>query len=122
MCLESTKRALPEFFHESVWEYLLFMTRVEGDLNGVNSTEQDDILELAAELLPSTDLIKNPYIRSKQAEIFFSLVVNDEERGRSIFSGLNGRIHRFLVGNFMFKLSRWELRLHFTTNFRFDTI
>ena len=86
---------------ENVWEYLLFMSRIDGDLNAVNSSEQDEILELAAELLPASDLIKNPYIRSKQVEIFFSLVINDEERRTGVFSGLDRRVHRLLVGNMM---------------------
>lgn len=99
--LDVVKKAMPEFFLESVWEYLLFMSRVDGDLSAVNSSEQDEILELAAELLPSGELIKNPYIRAKQVEIFFALVVNDEERRTGVFSGLDRRVHRLLVGNMM---------------------
>ena len=95
------KRALPEFLLENVWEYLLFMSRVDGDLNALNSSEQDEILELAAELLPSSNLIKNPYIRAKQVEIFFALVVNDEERGSNVFIGLDRRVHRILITNMM---------------------
>ena len=99
--IEIIKRALPEFFLESVWEYLLFMSRVDGNLNTSHSSEQDEILELAAELLPASDLIKNPYIRAKQVEIFFALVVADEERGTSVFAGLERRVHRLLIGNMM---------------------
>jgi ubiquitin conjugation factor E4 B len=95
------KRAVPEFFLENVWEYLLFMSRVDGDLNTASSSEQDEILELAAELLPASELIKNPYIRAKQVEIFFALVVNDEERRASVFSSLDRRVHRLLIGNMM---------------------
>ena len=86
---EIIKRALPEFFLESVWEYLLFMSRVDGNLNTSHSSEQDEILELAAELLPASDLIKNPYIRAKQVEIFFALVVADEERERACLLAWN---------------------------------
>ena len=92
---------MPEFFLENVWEFLLFMSRVDGDLSAVSSSEQDEILELAAELLPSNELIKNPYIRAKQVEIFFALVINDEERMTSVFSGLDRRVHRLLIGNMM---------------------
>ena len=92
---------MPEFIHENVWEYLLFMARVDGNLNTINNGEQDEVLELAANLLPASELIKNPYIRAKQVEIFFALVVNDEERGNSVFSGLDRRVHRGLVGNMM---------------------
>lgn len=101
--LVNVKKAVPEFFLENVWEYLLFLTRVDGDLNAVtvSNTEQDEILALAAELLPSNELIKNPYIRAKQAEIFFTLVLNDEERGINVFSGLDRRVHRLLIGNMM---------------------
>lgn len=95
------KRAIPEFFLENVWEYLLFMSRVDGDLSAVSSAEQDEILELAAELLPASDLIKNPYIRAKQVEIFFALVVNDEDRRTGVFAGLDRRVHQLLVGNMM---------------------
>ena len=92
---------MPEFFLENVWEFLLFMSRVDGDLSAVSSSEQDEILELAAELLPSNELIKNPYIRAKQVEIFFALVINDEERMTGVFSGLDRRVHRLLIGNMM---------------------
>jgi ubiquitin conjugation factor E4 B len=95
------KRAVPEFFLENVWEYLLFMSRVDGDFSTASSSEQDEILELAAELLPASELIKNPYIRAKQVEIFFALVVNDEERRTSVFSSLDRRVHRLLIGNMM---------------------
>lgn len=77
------------------------MSRVDGDLNAVSSSEQDEILELAAELLPASELIKNPYIRAKQVEIFFALVVNDEDRRSGMFSGLDRRVHRLLIGNMM---------------------
>lgn len=97
----NVKRALPEFFLENVWEYLLFMARVDGDLNAAGGAEQDAILELAAELLPASDMIKNPYIRAKQVEIFFALVMNDEERRSGIFVGLDRKVHRLLVGNMM---------------------
>lgn len=77
------------------------MSRVEGHLSTSNNCEQDEILELAAELLPASDLIKNPYIRAKQVEIFFALVVNDEDRGTGVFAGLDRRVHRLLIGNMM---------------------
>lgn len=77
------------------------MARVDGNLGASSDSDQDEILELAAELLPSSDLIKNPYIRAKQVEIFFALVVNDGERGTGVFSGLNQRVHRLLTGNMM---------------------
>lgn len=77
------------------------MSHVEGHLKTSNNTEQDEILELAAELLPASELIKNPYIRAKQVEIFFALVVNDEQRGTSAFVSLERRVHRLLIGNMM---------------------
>ena len=77
------------------------MSRVEGHLNTSSSGEQDEILSLAAELLPASELIKNPYIRAKQVEIFFAIVVNDEERRTSVFASLERGVHRLLIGNMM---------------------
>ena len=92
---------MPEFFLESVWEYLLFMSRIDGEIQVNINGEQDEILELAVELLPASDLIKNPYIRAKQVEIFFSLVINDEDRRTDSFSSLDGRVLSLLVPNMM---------------------
>jgi ubiquitin conjugation factor E4 B len=95
------QRALPEFFLENAWEYLLFMSRIDGDLSAASSREKDEILALAAELVPCGDLIKNPYIRAKQVELFFSLVMTEEERHNGVFSNLDDVVHKRLIPNCM---------------------
>lgn len=69
------RKALPEFFLEGLWEYLLFMCRVDVDFMGRDLPE--DLIRLGAEQIPDSEAIRNPYIRAKIAEVFFGIVSED---------------------------------------------
>ncbi len=87
------RSALPEFFLEDLWEYLLFMCRVDADF--MNRDLPEDLLQLGAKQIPDAESIKNPYIRAKVAELFFTIV--SEEK----FVLLSPAVMEMLVPNMM---------------------
>lgn len=70
---ETLFKMLPEFLVECIGEYLLFISRFKPEF-WLHKT-LDPIMQFMASLLDRSDLIKNPYIRAKFVDFFFSLTV-----------------------------------------------